>query len=140
MRPSATKARTAWCQEQPLTQGEFNFMDDQDHLAFLTAVSESFCDALSDEPGFEDATPHDFQEVLRAAVGALLTPELHSSNLDLQVNVSCCYSAADRLGVHPPPHSRGGRRRGKYEEAVVSTATQTTRASSLPGWLYEQGK
>lgn len=56
-----------------------NRMDGQDHLAFLIAVGESFCDALSDEPGFEDASPHDFQEVLRAAVGDPLTPEILSS-------------------------------------------------------------
>ena len=41
---------------------------------FLSAVGASFCDAFADHPDFEDASPHDFQQVLLTTVANPLTP------------------------------------------------------------------
>src|SRR5262249_50147929 len=50
-------------------------MSEQTYLDFLTGVGESFCEELWREPGFADASPHDFQEVLWKAVADPLSPE-----------------------------------------------------------------
>ena len=51
-------------------------MDDREYPYFLSQVGETFCETFSAEPGYELAFPHDFHEVLWAALGEPLTPEL----------------------------------------------------------------
>lgn len=45
------------------------------HTDFFVAVGESFCDALRDQPGCGEASPHDFQEVLWNVLGKSFTLE-----------------------------------------------------------------